>query len=483
MIIPRRIYLYTVTTLVFLYTVLLLQHIIYALLVRLGLTDTSSPVNFLDLVYNLSIYTFSKVHAVVDLIIIAIGVVHYYWIHQEIRSDDTAAVSGIRAFFLAWLACSFGLRVIFACIVAILQVNPQFQTTPPIATQVAIAVTWLIGLGAIAIEWSTVHEPFERRGQAIIKWIALFGQWILTITALFTVSQFIQSLLQMQLNPLPYCVGSGLVVAIFGGGCTILPPLLSASGIVVIAGVGLYAYRRWATRYEIVALVHLDAFVMAVIIGGTIAYSGAQCLRLIFDLAFRIPATFVPDSFLTDPPGNVASYPYLGFFIAGLVAMSLFLWRAIPRWREDRIDRFYSYIAWALVSAASFFLGGYGTLANILLVIAHKPVMSTDWSQTLSFLPIGTVGWLYLWNNVQLIARGGRRGIVTIPGRIYTYILLIGTMTAAVISLIIIALLLFTALYHIPLDPSGTNIYRAISVFLISVPFAYLFWRIPKTWR
>lgn len=322
--------------------------------------------------------------------------------------------------------------------------------------------------------------------------LIMVGQWVLIVVAILAATQAIQSYLQAIIAPEAICSAhqnpiAQLLTPItqFNATCTDvpLPGDATLTMLLSLGGLAIYVNWFWPRHVRSFTINNLDAVFGGALAGIVLVLASATGLRFVLDIVTRHPAAVFPQSLLTMPPSaDISSYRFLGFLLASLALLLAYFQRE-KRWEQEKGDSNglrYGIVTLAVPFALAFFTGASAVLANIFLALFHKSVTSDDWNFGLTLLIPGLIGGAVLWRDLRAIGRGGLR--VTLPGRAYVYLFLVGTEGAMVVSLIIGFYALLSGMFWTPLDPTGYLAPRAFAITLITFLFAHYYSNMRSHW-
>jgi hypothetical protein len=499
----KRIYYYAVTSIAFIYLIAALQYFIHQQLINVvGLTDTLSLAAILDLSATLPV--FGDWGIAVGVLVV--GAVHWFLLANDRSSGGEGRNGAIRALFVVGLLSAFGLKVAFSLIVLLRNLGAPDASIS--AAPLAGVVAGLIAVGLIEAE-RRLGQPFNRRGNVVAKLMVLLGEWTLVVGALWAIGQAIQASLQqwLQTQPLNACstdlnVLSRLIIFITQpvAQCAATPPVLGGWLTAVVAAVGLCIYVWWAELYEIPTLANIDAFVVMLLVGSVIVVNLALGARLFIDFATLQPNTQLPLSLLSTPGSEtqaIASYPFIGPLVAGLLLLALVIWRQVVRVDDTGDEDGFAFallavsypVALALFWGTGLLLGHLLSTIGYDLHIVETTVPSIDWNIGVMLLIAGGIGALSpgfitrytLWYQLRGYGRGGARKI-SLPGRIYVYSYLITLMIATILSGVIFAVYVITKLLGRPIDSTNYIAAHALGYFIVFAIGALYYRRMRIEW-
>lgn len=497
-----RVYLYLVVSCALIGAAFAVQNFVHDRLLGLGLTDLNTLPGFLDWVASLPIF-----HSVSWFIgFIVVGLIHWHFLRRDRADGDDDSLGIIRAFFVSGLAAAIGIRIIFAVIMLVRNVDVYSQGNIAIAEPLAEIVTWSVALAAVLWEWGA-RKDLGEIGATVVKCFALIGQWVLIVVSLWAFGQAIQSYLQAIFVPLPLCSpGFNVITMLFtlisqtAGQCAAVPPPLGATLTGLVALGALAIYTTWAARQSEAIPSWVDTIlnridtVVGAAVGGIVAITFSVIgTRFLLDLATHQPQTTFPKSLLSAPDSlDVASYPFVGPLLA---AVTLLVYGYVREARRDDSpdqEGIHVYqLTLAYPMAVAFFVGASLILGDILITIlyylhiAGASVSTDTWNFGLMILIPGFLGWVPLQRLLDGIGRGTSTGGalgVTLSGRIYVVSFLIATAGAALISFIVGLYIVVSPLLGTPVDPSGEVWPRCFAVTLIAAPFALYYHRMRDDW-
>ena len=488
--IVKRFFIYFVTSFSLVYLTNVLQNVFHSGLLSAGLTDTLTLGGLIDLVSELPIFT--SIQA--DVVVAVLGIVGWLLILWDRRTEDGRS-NAVRAGFLAFLAASFGFRILLSAMVMGSNVDTLAQSSIPIAAQLAAVGAWGIALGLVLLEWSR-GRPFNELGQKWAMFWALVGQWAVLVLGVWALAQTVQSALQSKIAPLPLCsqelnVFAQLVAFIsrLTQQCTDTPPFWGAVLTTLLLVGAFIIYTWWANmyqKYQFVRLNNADAIVGALIAGVVITYNSVIAVRFAWDWISQHPGFVWPQSLLSTPGSiDIASYPFVGSLVAGLCVAGVYFWRAIKATDFGRLS--YGLMTLSFPVGGVFFVGACMLLSHVFVALLNHfgftevSVSSDDWSNGLMLLTPGLLWGLLLWRWLRQMAWG--RLTVSTPGRIYVGVFFVVTLAAAVLSAVgLIALLFITYVLGTEIDPTNTVWARLVAIIIVTAPSARYYYNLTRRW-
>ncbi len=483
----RFIY-YFITTCCLVYLGNVLQNVAHNLLLRVGFTDVLTLGGLLDLVSDLPIFT----NIPADVVVLVIGVIGWLLIRHDRKTTSEGRGGVIRAIFLAVLVCFIGLRILLSVVLIVRNLDALSQPSSlPIASPLAAVIAWGIALVLVVLEWAKGGK-FEEAGQKIAVFFALLGQWIVLVMAIWAIAQTVQSLLQTAIAPLPLCsreldIPSQLLAFIsrFAQTCTDTAPIPGALVTMLVILLVFYAYIRWATLDKetwgnSIWLRNLDAMIGATVTGVIIVLYSVLGIRFILDIVTGHTEAVIPQSLLSTPGEfGLASYPFLGPFVAGLIMLVVYFWRERRRVSEsdDSSGLGYGIMMLSFVVGPVFFAGASLLLGHVFLAIMNRlgyteaSVSPDDWSFAWMLLIPGLLYGALLWRDLHAMGRGGPIGVPR-PGRIYVRVFLWGTELVAGVSFAFFVALVLSDVLDMPMEAIANRFAPyTVATILVMTPF------------
>jgi hypothetical protein len=488
----KRFVIYFVTSFSLVYLTNVAQNALHSALLNAGFTDTLTLGGLIDLVSDLPFFT--SVQA--DVFFAVLGIIGWLLILRDRRTEDGRS-NAVRAGFLTFLTALFGIRILLSAMVIVRNVDTLAQSSIPIAAQLAAVGAWGLALGLTLLEWSR-GRPFNELGQKWAKFFALAGQWAILVMGVWALAQTVQSALQSVIAPLPLCspelnIFAQLVAFIsrLTQQCTDTPPFPGAllTTALLIGAFALYTW--WANKYkhDTTGLDNADAVVGALIAGLVVTFNSVLAVRFIWDRISQHPGAVFPQSLLSTPGSiDIASYPFAGPLVAGLVVTALYFWREKRREREekDSYGLMYGIMMLAFPLGAVFFVGACMLLGHVFVALLNHfgftevGVTSDDWVNGLMLLIPGLLWGAILWRDLQGMGKG--MASVSVPGRTYVVAFYVGTLGATVLSVIGLIALVVTWLLGTPIDPTNSVWARLVAIIIVMAPFARYYYNITRRW-
>ena len=480
--IVRRIYMYCATALALLYTAYAVQTGLQSLLTSFGMTNTITLGGVLDLFSGQPIFS----DVLVDAVVAVLGLLHWRWLRADQQDAKVEDEGGIRAFFVAGLSAFFGIKILLELVTIARNIDVLSSTNLPIATPLAAAVASALALAAVQYEW--YHGgALSEVGTIVAKCFALLGRWVLIFVAIWAVGQWTQSILQTVIAPLRVCSTSLGVfdqlltfVARLSQTCTNTPPPFGATLTMLLTAAAFFIYAHWSTRYQNTFLSNLDAVVGPAIVGVVLALNGIVGTRLIFEIVSGQSGVALPQSLLSTPgSAGISSYPFLGPIVGALGVYIFYRLREKDRRDNKFVDEGIQFLFVTLCYpfAVEFFSGVCLLFGHGLAALAYDvgyvdiSISADDWAFALTLLIPGLIGALWLWRPLREIDRGGTR--ITLPTRIYVNSFFQIARAACVVSLVILVVLLGSAVFGTPINPSN---YFAPHMFAVAIVEGITWW-------
>jgi hypothetical protein len=475
----RRIYYYFIAVAALILLTSALQGFLYQLSIRAGIRDVpftnNTPQSFSQ----------STAFLVVALVIVLpVGALHWWLIRRD-ASQEPAALGGVvREIFLDLITIVVATVTIVSgayLAYALFANDSNAEFLPGIASPLATTVAWCLALTGLVLERRQT-PPLAGVARGISMILAYVQQIGLLIALMILGSTALQQILDVNIHALPSCM-TDLSDSFFSDtNCQLIPD--SVGGTVAASAVvlfGLAGFMIWTRRDGGSVYRQLGDVVLLITATITTLVGLNQVFELLLHLIAGQPVP-LPQALVDTSFGPTYRMTPL---VPGGLAIAFFLIRAFrtrivgPHAQQMRQI---ALVAVNIPFAVTFLSGTITVVDGVFQQLRDHPNSVETWLQGWGLLLAG-VAWLGLW---PLLARVSdpRRGGPEVPRRVYTFVLLGGTVLGTVIGVVVGLYAMLTKFTGAPVDPSGDITTAAFATALVlGVTAAYYFFVLQRDQR